>query len=117
MSELSGIENLDYYRMWEIADHILVNEAHGFPLRDWEKENLNEIMIANDYTFYISFATNEMGRMVSGKLLNRIVQNMKEKVANKAQNELFIFGIVSLNLFKFLFKIIIYCFFENNKYF
>ncbi len=72
MSLLSGI-NLDnplnYYNMWQIADNILVNEANGLPIQQWEKDNLDEIMIANDYTFYIDFVTVEMGKLVSGKII------------------------------------------------
>ena len=66
MSTESGIPNLDYYHMWEIADHILVNEPHKLPLTSWEIANYKEIMKANDYTFYIDFVTTEMGKLISG---------------------------------------------------
>ena len=67
MSKQSGITSLDYYHMWEIADHILVNEPLALPLLDWELANYNNIMIANDYTFDVDFKTIEMGKLVSGK--------------------------------------------------
>ncbi len=70
MSLLSGInldKPLNYYKMWKIADNYLVNEANGLPIQKWIKDNLREIMFANDYTFYIDFITMEMGKLVSGE--------------------------------------------------
>ena len=66
MENLSGIKNLDYYHMWEIADHILVNIPNNLPLTQWQIDNLYLIEKANDYTFYIDFVTIEMAKLIAG---------------------------------------------------
>lgn len=104
MSRLSGLANLNYYHMWEIADHMLVNEAHGLPLDDWILENKEQIVRANDHTFYIDFVTLEMGKLISGGILNSIVSNMKREVAGKSSFQLNVYGIVSVNLFECLWR-------------
>ena len=96
MSRLSGIVDLNYYHMWEIADHILVNEAHGLELDDWVLENKKQILIANDHTFYIDFVTLEMAKLISGGILNNIVLNMKRQVSGKSSYQLNVYGIVSI---------------------
>ncbi len=96
MKQNSGIKKLDYYELWQIADHILVNEAHNLPLQNWQVENYDKIMRANDYTFEIDFKTQEMAKLVSGQLLNTIVSNINAQISSETSNELFIYGIVSI---------------------
>lgn len=96
MSVKSGITDLSFYHMWEIADHYLVNLAHGLPISNWIEENLETILWINDYTFYIDFVTIEMGRLVSGGLLNSITENIKTKAANENHRKLYVYGIVSI---------------------
>jgi hypothetical protein len=66
MSNYSGLNPLDYYSMWKIADNALVYEAHNIPLSDWVTKYYDEIMYANDKTFEIDFVTDEMGILVAG---------------------------------------------------
>ncbi len=93
MSNLSGIANLSYYDMWEIADHMLVNEAHGLPIPSWIDENRHEINTANDHTFFIDFLNDEMGKLVAGGLLNNVVESIKSRVLGQSDMELFIYGV------------------------
>ena len=60
MSNLSGIQNLDYYEVWPIADHILCNQANNLPLENWHIDNYANIIMAYDYTFYAETKTLEM---------------------------------------------------------
>jgi len=96
MSNLSGInldKPLNYYQMWQIADNYLVNEANGLPIQQWIKDNIKEIMFANDYTFFIDFVTTEMGKLVSGTLLYDIISRINNKVSGHESRNLFIYGI------------------------
>ena len=61
MSNFSGIQNLDYYNMWRIADHVLSNQANNLPLTQWEIDNYVNITKANDYTFFVEAVTTESG--------------------------------------------------------
>jgi hypothetical protein len=61
MSNFSGIKNLDYHGMLQIADHILSNQANNLPLTEWELDNYVEIIKANDYASYARAANMEMG--------------------------------------------------------
>lgn len=92
MATKSGIKDLSFYHMWEIADHYLVNLAHGLPISNWVLENLENILRINDFTFYIDFLTVEMGRLVSGLILNDIGQNFKSTILNQNYKKLHIYG-------------------------
>ena len=61
MKNLTGIENLDYYNVWIIADHVLSSQANNLPLAEWEIDNYVEIMKAYDYSFNADFNTIEQG--------------------------------------------------------
>ena len=95
MANLSGLTNLNQYMMWQIADKAMVEEAHNLTLDEYIKDNYDKIMEMNDYTFYIDFVTTEMGRLISGGLLNDMVKNIKKKVAG-SKNELYVYAVVSL---------------------
>ena len=99
MATKSGIKDLSFYHMWEIADHYLVNLAHGLPISNWVLENLENILRINDFTFYIDFLTVEMGRLVSGLILNDIGQNFKSTILNQNYKKLHIYGAVNLYIF------------------
>ncbi len=93
MSRLSGLAHLDYYHMWEIADHLLVNEAHALPVPAWLEENRRQIEAANDYTFASDFATREMGKLVAGGLLNDVVEAMRRRVLGVSHTQLLVYGV------------------------
>ncbi|CAF0770893.1 unnamed protein product [Brachionus calyciflorus] len=92
MTRLSGLTNLNQYMIWQIADKAMVEEAHNLTLDQYIIDNYDRIMEMNDYTFYIDFVTDEMGRLISGGLLNDIVNNIKKKVSG-SKNELYIYTV------------------------
>ncbi len=61
MTNLTGIENLDYYYLWLITDHILSNQGNNIPLTQWEIDNYAELLKAYDYSFSVDLKTVEMG--------------------------------------------------------
>jgi len=64
LSNFTGIENLDYFNIWIIADHILSNQGNNIPLAQWEIDNYAEIIKAYDYSFNVEFRTDEMGFVI-----------------------------------------------------
>lgn len=66
MTAYSGLTNLNYYNIWEIADKYMVQYALNLPIEQYILDNLKAITTANDYTFYIDFVTVEMGKLISG---------------------------------------------------
>ena len=72
MSNFSGVTDLPLYQIWQIADHIMVNEPNGFPITDWQKKNMKTIMYLNDLVFYHDFSTEEMSKLVGGLYLKKL---------------------------------------------
>lgn len=94
MANESGLTNIinNQYMIWQVADKAMVEEAHNLTIDQYITDNYEKIFELNDYTFYIDFVTEEMGKLISGGLLNRIVNNINKKV-NGSSQELYIFGV------------------------
>jgi hypothetical protein len=75
MSNVSGITDLPLYQIWQIADHIMVNEPNGFPITEWQKANRKTIMYLNDLVFYHDFSTEEMSKLVGGLYLKKNIRS------------------------------------------
>lgn len=76
-------------------------------MEQWLSDNLENLKEANNFLLGLKYGKIENAKLISGGLLNDIIQTMKEKMSGSS-NEIFIYSCVSFLLQIFKILILIY---------
>ncbi|CAF0751790.1 unnamed protein product [Brachionus calyciflorus] len=82
IANLSGIQDLDYYKLWIISDTTYNELAEGLNVPQWVLDNFERIIKAKNYGYELDFDSVDKAKFFGGTLLHEINQNIRNKIDN-----------------------------------